>query len=156
MDVIDQGWEFIQGINPQFFAGFVAMGIIVGTTYFWTKLDQRKAARKLRIIRSVVRGKWMTTPEQENVEKILMSDGITDVIEELVFMDKMSPERAIVWYRRFGNLLNLPDLLQKHEKSLKERIRKRTKGNVIPFPDATGLPSNGGRGLIMMKAIRPT
>src|ERR1700688_4312178 len=120
MDLYIAARDFVQGINPQFFAGFVAMGLIVGITTAWTWWDQRKATRKLRVIRSVVRGKWMVTPERENLLKILMSDGMTDVIEELVFLGKMTAEEAIIWYRRFGNLLNLPDLLQKHERTLND------------------------------------
>jgi hypothetical protein len=155
MEWLDQGWNYVRQVDPQVMAGAIAMLLIISITSFWHRWDTRRTGKKLRDIRSSVRGRWMVSPERENYLKILMSDGITDVIEELVHIKKMTTEEAIIWYRRFGNLLNLPDLLSKHEKTLKEQLRKASKGKVIPFPDLASPPSNGGNGLIKMKAFRP-
>lgn len=142
---------FANGLGVQFIGGFILAACLIGGVHAYNMIEawraNHKAKQKKQKVLSIrnERGRWMSTPEQENLEKVLMSDAITDSIEDLVVEGKMSPERAVIWYRRFANLLNLPDLLQKHETMLKEQIKKRSNiraktdlqnVKVIKFPDA--------------------
>ena len=131
-------WMFVL-MYVEFFAGLAAALGLVGMLWLIYYLEGRYNKKRKALFNQSIRtdGKrWMSTPEEENLEKVLISDAVVDGIEELIYRGKLSPERARMWYRRFGNLLNLPDLLQEHEQLLKERIIKSL-GNVkvIPFPD---------------------
>ena len=123
--------------NLEYIAGFASAVLAVLLLHlYYHYQDQRTATRK-RLFNQSIRGeRWMTTPEEENLEKVLMSDMIVETLEDLKYRGKLSPERIQVWYKRFGNLLNLPDLLEKHEVLLKDRIRRSLgNGKVIKFPD---------------------
>ena|ERR1700734_1946883 len=123
--------------NPTFVAGALAMLTFIIAVHLFNTYDAHKHQKKINAVRGNMRERWMTTPERENQLKVLMSDGICEVIEDLIAQKKMTDEEGVIWYRRYGNLLNLPDLLSKHEVKLKEQLRKSIKLNkkVIPFPD---------------------
>ncbi len=133
-----------------------ATGIIYGIKGF-SVLEEHYKNKKQRA-RRVAKGMSMTTPEQENRERVLMADGITDVLEDYEYLGKMTRERVMVWYRRFGNLLNLPDLLEKHEKLMKDILRKKYPkgklGNVVvmPIPDAAPEAPRGNGLLSRLRA----
>ncbi len=121
----------------QYMGGALAMAVYFVAIIGLHRWEDRRHQRKVNAVRGNLRERWMTTPERENQLKVLMSDGICDVIEDLIAKSKMTEEEGVIWYRRYGNLLNLPDLLTKHEVKLKEQLRKALtrKKNVIPFPD---------------------
>lgn len=133
-------WMFVT-LYVEFFIGLAsALGIILMLVLMYKLESKFENNRKKKFNQSIRKDgeRWMTTPEEENLEKVLMSDLVVDMIEELKYRGKLSPERARLWYRRFGNILNLPDLLEQHELLLKQRIRSQIGKpiKVIPFPDA--------------------
>lgn len=134
--------------GTSFVAGLIAAFLIVIVIRSWTHIEEYWKATKIKYSR-IERGRLMTTPEQENLEKVLIGDAITDALEDLEYKGKLSRERVTIWYRRFGNLLNLPDLLQKHEALLKAQLRKKHKTGKatverLPIPDSpTTTKSNG-------------
>lgn len=132
-------WMFVT-LYVQYVIGFgAALGLVGVLTLLYKLEGWRENKRKAKFNQSIRKDgeRWMTTPEEENLEKVLMSDMVVDIIEELIHRGKLSPERARIWYRRFGNILNLPDLLEQHEQLLKQRIRSQIGKSVkvIPFPD---------------------
>lgn len=132
----------------EYVAGLMTMVFIMVILYVHDSYATRKHNNRVAKFHAYVRGEnRMTTPEMENLEKVLIGDGITDVLEDLEYRGKMSRERVMLWYRRFGNLLNLPDLLQRHEVMLKDRIRQQIGKNskVIPFPDNPGKANGRNR-----------
>ncbi len=159
-DVVrDTTLNYIQ-TNPQttsFIAGGVAFALIIYGIKGFSVLEEHYKNKKQRAQR-VAKGMSMTTPEQENRERVLMADGITDVLEDYEYLGKMTRERVMVWYRRFGNLLNLPDLLEKHEKLMKDILRKKYPkgklGNVVvmPIPDAAPEAPRGNGLLSRLRA----
>jgi hypothetical protein len=149
-------YAYLESIPVQ---AYWMLGVVLGCNLAYVVyevLSKRHLAKRKAKFHEAIRDgqeRWMTTPEQENIEKVLMGDIITDAVEDLVYQGKMSRDRARVWYRRYGNLLNLPDLLQKHELLLKERIRASLNKhqNIVQFPD-TRPKSNGMVGRLMERA----
>lgn len=124
-----------------FVAGMFGCLMIVYAVRGFDRIEAALKARKLRNNNVEMRGKLMT-PEQENLEKVLIADGFTDVLEDMEYRGKMSRERKLLWYRRIGNIFNLPDLLAKHELLLKQQLQKKyPKGKLpdtideLPLPD---------------------
>lgn len=134
--------------NLSYVVGFgagVGLMLVICALYWWENRQHRARLRKFNQSIRREEERWMSTPEEENLEKVLMSDAICDVIEDLIARGKMRPERGQIWYRRYGNLLNLPDLLPKHELLLKETLRSRIAklktAKVIQFPDSKSKPN---------------
>jgi hypothetical protein len=144
--VTDQFYNNPTGFS--FAAGLIAAAFIIYGIKGFAVLEERFKARKIKDNR-IERGRLMTTPERENHLKILMADAVTDSLEELEYQGKITRDEKTLWYRRFGNLLNLPDLLTKHEKILKDTLRKKyPKGKIItttplPLPDVLAVPRRG-------------
>lgn len=72
------------------------------------------------------------------VERVI-SDRLTDLLEEEFFKDVLTRDEVNFWYRRFAHILSLPDLLPRCEKILKEKIKDRLKikeelYKPVPFP----------------------
>ena len=133
--------------NEQYIAGLASVVFLILLLYMYDCHVANKQRKRHRSFNQSIRGEaWMTTPEQENIERVLISDAVCDGIEELIAIGKLSADRGRIWYRRFGNLLNLPDLLEKHEVMLKDRIRRDLKGisnvEVLQFPE----PKTNGNG----------
>ena len=125
-------------VNQQIAAGiggFLAAIMLVLLAHVFNFWYANRVQKQIKNIREITRQRYLSTPEQENVEKVLISNAVTTGIEHLVRRGKIIPERGVIWSRRLANLLNLPDLMAKHEALLKRRLRTRFKAsNVIQLP----------------------
>jgi hypothetical protein len=95
--------------------------------------------RKFRIKRLVraLKGKRMSAPDREQYEKDLISDGLTDVLEELYFLGRITKEKKDWWYKQFAQKLDLQGCANMTNASVKEQVKRRLKkdyGKVVEFP----------------------
>jgi len=80
------------------------------------------------------RRKRMSTTEREKLVKEKISDAVTEALEDLEYKQILTRGEVINWYKKFGNILSLPDLLPKgFNKTLKEQIKERL-GNGVNNP----------------------
>lgn len=137
-----EGWTPLTLLILQIIAGLLALVVLLvsGPKRHRIKWGKRK----------------MTRPEREAEERGLIGDGLTDVLEELVYKGRMSLHRKNIWQQRFANILNLPDLLpqklvkttdilgrdivvgKRKGKTLKEAIKDRLSNGAnkpVPLPD---------------------
>ena len=103
--------------------------------------------RAVAIHKRISRQRWGRTMllqkrERDVQVKSIISDIITDGIEDAIYKKRLTSTEADQWYARFGKILDLTDLLPKirgqRQLNLKEDIRSRVKGssNPLPIPDA--------------------
>ena len=93
----------------------------------------------------------MTYDKKDTYERHAVADLIVDGMEDAVEKGTLTREMARRWYRRFGNILSIGDLLPKGERPLKSQIRKRlTSGTYkrVPLPDITTTPPVKKKGFL--------
>lgn len=132
--------------------GIGALVIGMGVATHWRTSPRLKLIDKLR-------GKRMTGQAREAEVRVLLSDGITDFMEQLRIKGKISDEELYTWYDRFGNLLDLRDLISAKRLTLKQSLRmsKKKRDNrikngiemkTVPIPDVPVKPKNAFDALI--------
>lgn len=102
----------------------VAVFIILVTFSLVRRLFRFRKFRIKQMVR-ILRGRRMSITDQEEYEKVLISDGITDVLDELFLLGKITAEKRKWWAVRIGQKLDLQDLLRDNEASKKEQIKRR-------------------------------
>ena len=159
--MLEQGlsvvWSFMQD-NPQFVLGSVGAVVLIMCInlhhYFLGRKMMRDRRKNLIVTIRRNRELWMTKPERERYLNSMLSDDIVHFVEGHIVDGEMTPEEGVIYYRRFGHLLTMPDLLQRHERLLKESLRRKyPKGQrisvkPIKFPDSKPESPNTGRGMI--------
>ena len=96
--------------------------------------QKEELLRKEKKIVRLERGEEMSRPEQERYEKIIIADAVEEVLLTIEVDGKMSRERANHWRRLFANILDNDQLLSKHNKTLKQMLKDRIRGEVKPLP----------------------
>ena len=68
------------------------------------------------------RGSRMTGQAREAEERVLLSDRITDILDELYQSGKFTEEQYLKWADRFGNLCDLRDLISNKQLTIKQKL----------------------------------
>ena len=113
-------------------------GVVIGVLLFWMIILIFKSSGKTGRLRFLKGNRAMTSKDQEDLERRVLSDLITDAIEDAVIRGIIPPEAATKWYSRFGNFFKNPDLLTKKSKFLKVMIKERLKKEdftPVKFPE---------------------
>jgi hypothetical protein len=97
-------------VIPQALAGVLLL-------YLGVKLLRSSALRgRLRD-----KGAWMTRKERSEYEKELLAEIICDILEDVSYEGLLTRPEVEHWYRRFGMMLGLRNLLPRKEAKIKER-----------------------------------
>lgn len=116
---------------------FVAASLVVCALYCLYQVETMK-----RIQRQKVRFYWRGMPMTARREVELISDAITDALEDLYYQEKITKKQRDRWYARFASKHALIDLVPRRKKVcasranwLKEQIKHRlTQLRLLPVP----------------------
>ncbi len=147
-----EAWVAWAQLNPwTVFQIAIATLVVLGAVilmWYESVRSRRRLRRRFHVVfklaqqrhRNWKRGRLnMSKQKREAHLRQYLSDGITDVLEEGFLAGEVSREEVQFLYRRLANVLDLPDLLPRHVKTLKLRIKAETgkvpgPANPIPGP----------------------
>lgn len=107
--------------------GLAVVVMSIWAVAFWLGRRSNPSRQRTRQMR------W----DREKEVKSMIGDAVTEAIEDLVFNGKLKRDEAGFWYNRLGNVLTIPDVLQKNTQALKEKLKEKHKGktktNIVPL-----------------------
>jgi hypothetical protein len=117
----------------------VMFAIMLGLAAFTGHCEGWFSSRKRKLL---PRGSKMVGQAREAEERVLLSDGILDLLDGLVHKGKFTDQEALKWADRFANLCDLRDLISSKQLTTLQKLRMSNKRRLrngpakpVPIPE---------------------